>query len=101
MLASQKRNITPFVRKAYLVYFQVKLRDQDKSWAPHKVYKTSVETLRSWTQVKKVQLQFGMPMIWREQKNHVDNCYFCLVNVMGHSRKNKHFIQYPNLDSAL
>ena len=40
-------------------------------------------------------------MIWREQKNHVDDCYFCLVNVKGCSRKNKHLIQYPNLDSAL
>ena len=25
----------------------------------------------------------------------------CLVNVMGYSRKNKHLIQLPNLDSAL
>ena len=40
-------------------------------------------------------------MIWREQKNRVDDCYFCLINVKGYSRKNKYLIQYPNLDSAL
>ena len=45
MLGSQKRNITPFVQKAYLGYFQVKIGDQGKSWAPHKAYKAFVETL--------------------------------------------------------
>ena len=42
-------------------------------------------------------------MIWRKQKSHVDDCYFCLVNVKGqnYSRNNKHLIQYLNLDSAL
>ena len=48
-----KRNIAPFAKKAYLGYVQVKLGDQDKSWAPHKAYKTCVETLRSWIQGKK------------------------------------------------
>ena len=40
-------------------------------------------------------------MIWREQKNHVDDCYFCLVNVKGYNKRNKHKLQYPNLASAL
>ena len=53
MLASQKRNITPFEQKTYLGYVQVKLKDQDKSWAPHKACKICVETLRSWAQGKK------------------------------------------------
>ena len=40
-------------------------------------------------------------MIWQEQKNHVDDCYFCLVNVKGYNKRNKHKLQYPNLASAL
>ena len=68
MLSSQKPNITPFVQKAYLDYFQVKLRDQGKRWAPHKACKTCIETLRSWTQGQKVHLQFEILMIWRKQK---------------------------------
>ena len=40
-------------------------------------------------------------MIWREQKSHVNDCYFCLVNVKRHSRNNKRLIQYPNLNSSL
>ena len=89
------------MKKAYLSYFKMKLGDQDKSWAPHAVCKTCVEMLRSWTQGKNVQMNFGIPMIWREQKNHVDDCYFCLINMKGYNRKNKHHVSYPNLDSAL
>ena len=40
-------------------------------------------------------------MIWREQEDHIQDCYFCLVNVRGFSRKHRMKISYPNLDSAL
>ena len=52
MLASQKRNITRFAQKVYLGDVQVKLGNQDKIWAPHKAWKTCVETLKFWTQGK-------------------------------------------------
>lgn len=40
-------------------------------------------------------------MVWREQKNHYNDCYFCSVKVNGFSKKNKHNIIYPNLDFAI
>jgi hypothetical protein len=40
-------------------------------------------------------------MIWREPKNHSDDCYFCCCNVKGYNSKNKKVILYPNLPSAL
>ncbi|KAL4125789.1 hypothetical protein QTP88_010029 [Uroleucon formosanum] len=46
-------------------------------------------------------MPFAIPMVWREQKNHYNDCYFCNVNVNGFSKKNKHNINYPNLDSAI
>ncbi|KAI6647077.1 hypothetical protein LOD99_8914 [Oopsacas minuta] len=42
-----------------------------------------------------------VPMIWREQRNHSDDCYFCSVKVQGHSKMTKSRITYPNLPSAL
>ena len=26
-------------------------------------------------------MKFSVPMIWKEQQNHVDDCYFCLAHV--------------------
>ena len=34
-------------------------------------------------------------------KNHVDDCYVCLVNVKEFNKKNKQHFQYPNIHSAM
>lgn len=36
-------------------------------------------------------------MVWREQDNNFDDCYFCLVNIKGIS---SHKWVYPNWESA-
>lgn len=95
-----RKHITVFVKKAYFAYFKVKLGDQDKSWAPHIVCKTCVEHLRQWTCGKRKCLKFGIPMVWREPKNHYDDCYFCVVNIKGINGKNHKKWKYPDLDSA-
>ncbi|KAJ4448463.1 hypothetical protein ANN_10479 [Periplaneta americana] len=75
--------------------------DQDKSWYPHKVCHSCVEELRSWKNVKRKSLPFGIPMIWREPTNNGDNCYFCTVKVAGYTAKNKKDILYPNIPSVI
>ena len=40
-------------------------------------------------------------MVWREQANHGDDCYFCMTNVAGFSSKSKGNINYPNLPSPI
>ncbi|KAK3743456.1 hypothetical protein RRG08_011300 [Elysia crispata] len=40
-------------------------------------------------------------MVWREPRDHITDCYFCLTCVSGFSAKSRHLIQYPNLDSAI
>ncbi|XP_049957523.1 uncharacterized protein LOC126474131 [Schistocerca serialis cubense] len=100
VLQKNRKNITPFVKEAYLAYFGIKLGDQDKAWAPHKVCKCCVECLRQWTKRKRKSLNFGVPMVWREQKDHTDDCYFCIVNVKGFNRFKKRKWEYPDLESA-
>ena len=40
-------------------------------------------------------------MVWREPKNHVDDCNFCAVNTKGINRKNRNLLVYPNLEFAI
>ena len=86
---------------AYLAYFNVLLSDQDKAWAPHIVCKQCVEHLQQWTKKDRKSLRFGIPTVWRKPKNHFNNCYFCAVNMKAINRKNKNFLVYPNLESAI
>ena len=97
MAPKQKRNISDFVKRAYFSYFKLKLGDQDKTWAPHKVCHSCEESLRQWTKGKD-KISFSIPMVWREPRDHITDCYFCLTCVSGFSTKSRHLIQYPNLD---
>ena len=78
-ISSQRANMSAFVKKAYFASFKIKLGHQDKPWAHHKVYKQCVESLRIWAKGTHEKLAFGIPMVWREQKDHCTDCYFCLV----------------------
>eukprot|EP00096_Caligus_rogercresseyi_P012134 TRINITY_DN499_c0_g5_i3.p1 TRINITY_DN499_c0_g5~~TRINITY_DN499_c0_g5_i3.p1 ORF type:complete len:229 (+),score=-11.64 TRINITY_DN499_c0_g5_i3:313-999(+) len=96
-----RRNITEFIEYAYKAYFGLTLGDQDKQWAPHTVCHNCGEKLRNWTKGKYYGLPFATPMTWREQKDHTTDCYFCLVNTKGHTKKTKHKISYPSIPSAI
>jgi hypothetical protein len=95
------RQIDSFVKKLYFCYFQLKAVDQDKSFAPHIACNICVEGLRYWYDGKRKATPFAIPMQWREQKNHYDDCYFCMVNFAGYNKKNKQGITHPNLLSAI
>jgi hypothetical protein len=99
-MQSQKRNITPLIGKAYELYFGFKIGDQDKIWAPHICCSYCASYLRAWLKGTRKSMPFAVPMIWREQKDHVTDCYFCLTSISGFSSKNKKNIEYPNLSSA-
>ena len=44
---------------------------------------------------------FAVPMIWREQRDHITDCYFCLTKTKGYNQRNRKKILYPNLPSAI
>ena len=47
----------------------MRLGDQDKSWAPHKVCRTCVERITTLVEREKKCMPFFIPMIWREPRN--------------------------------
>ena len=74
MLAKYRFNVRDFIKRVYKAYFGIKSGDQDKSWAPHKACKQCAETLHRWTQGKATSMRLGVPMVWRELKNHHEDC---------------------------
>lgn len=93
--------MTAIIKKGYELYFGCKIGDQDKVWAPHICCSSCATSLRAWLAGKRPSMPFAIPMIWREQNNHVTDCYFCMTNVTGFSSKNRKSIEYPNLASAM
>ena len=63
MLKGNQFNARDFSKRAHKAYFGMKLGDHDKFWAPHKVCKSSTETLRLRTQDKVKAVRFGIPMV--------------------------------------
>ena len=42
----------------------------------------------------------GVPTVWREPKNHHDDCYFCMVDMSGWNQRKKKDWHYPDIESA-
>jgi hypothetical protein len=96
-----RKPITPTIKERFYKYFKMKLGDQDKPFAPHIVCLRCSSNLSMWRSGKLKKLPFSTPMSWREQKNHVDDCYFCVTNVAGFNKKWVKNIEYPDLSSAI
>lgn len=100
--SKHRKSLTPLIRKAYELYFDCKVGDQDKSWAPHMCCFNCDTKLRNWMNGKKRSMGFAVPMIWREPKNHIDDCYFCAVPpILEGVYQRRKSIAYPSLASAI
>jgi hypothetical protein len=88
------------VKKAYRLYFCIKIGDQEKSWATHICSCKCATNLAQWLNGKRHAMPFAVPMVWREPINHP---YFCMVPPVtgGITKKKKWTIVYPNIPSGL
>ena len=77
-LVPNRNALITFIKQTYHAYFGMKLSDQDKAWAPHMVCKSCIEYLRQWNKGKKTNLKVGIPIVWREPRNHVSDCYLLM-----------------------
>ena len=89
-----------FTKRACEACFGMKLRSQDKSWAPHMVCEHCTEMLHFWTQGQAGSMQSVFSMVWREPKNHHDDCYFCMVDMPGWNQHKKKDCYYSDIESA-
>lgn len=96
----QRKNISAKLKIAYKHYFGCKLRDEDRSWAPHICCGMCYVGLTQWLNRKQKHMPFAVPMVWCEPTNHVSNCYFCMTNICGFSKKNRSKIRHEDCKSA-
>lgn len=92
---------TPLIKTAYHLYFGCQIGEQDKKWSPHSCCIRCANNLRAWMNGTRKSMPFAIPMIWREPKDHINDCYFCITKIKGFSAKSKHKIKYPDLHSAM
>lgn len=100
-LKAQRKPLSPLLKTAYKFYFDCQVGDQDKNWAPTVCCTTCYSSLTKWLNGTRKSMPFAVPMIWREPRCHLTDCYFCMTSTVGLSRKSKHTIQYYNIPSAL
>ncbi|CAK8672867.1 unnamed protein product [Clavelina lepadiformis] len=84
-IKGKQQIITSDIKKMYKLYSGCPLGDQDKQWASHQIYTACSTGLHKRTS----SMPFAIPMIWQEPRDHIQDCYFCLVNVKGFSSKTK------------
>lgn len=87
MIRKSGKVITNVIRNAYFYYFGFSVSNTHKPWVPKLFCNACSTILYKWSRGKKVCFSFSLPMLWREPKNHVDDCYFCLMNVVGLNAK--------------
>jgi hypothetical protein len=93
-------NFTSLTKKAYKLYFGCNVGDQDKTWAPHFWCIICLRLLTSWLKGSR-SVPFIIPIKWRELKDHLTDCCFCLAGMLSSTVRSKHTVQYPNLQSAI
>ena len=100
--ASQRRSMTPLIKKAYHLYFGCKLGDQEKKWTPHIVCKSCAIRFGGWINHNGMSMKFAVPVVWWEISKQSSSCWFCLTRPVASSmsRKKKQRIDYPNIPSA-
>ena len=102
MTASKyRRKITDRIQKLCVAFFGCAIGDQDKNWAPHVCCLNCSNRSNQWFTGGKPTLSFVVPMVWKEQKDHVTNCYFCLTDLQRFRLKTRKKILYPSLPFAI
>lgn len=71
------------------------------AWAWHICCITCTSNLRKWLNGKPKALPFAVPVVWHEQNNHADDCYFCKTTVECKSKRWKKTIQYTSTASTI
>ena len=69
------------MKKAYGLYFNREVANLDKNNVPNYYCSYCLRYLLGWLKGVPMSMEFAVPMIWKEQQNLVDDCYFCFTQL--------------------
>lgn len=72
----------------------------EKQWVPQLFCNVCRTKLYKWSTGEKIYFPFSSQTLWREPQNHIDDCYFCVTNVVGINSKNYKSLKYPEVASV-
>lgn len=87
ILGKPRKIMTNALKDAYLQYFGVAVVNTDKPWVPKLFCNACRIKLYKWSLGENTYFPFSVLTLWREQKNHIDDCYFCSINVISINAK--------------
>lgn len=80
----------------------MKLRVRREFICLTKKIQTVLSVILGWHRGEKRAMRFAVPRIWREQSNHHDDCYFCIVDPTPRRAGKKSVrITYPDIPSSI
>jgi hypothetical protein len=92
---SQKRTITPVIKKAYELYFGCNISDHDENWAPHIC--CSMCTVDLWACIMENDMPFATPMIWRNRTTISQTAAFARLMFLDTSESKLSITRVSNL----
>lgn len=95
---SQQRNVTRSLEEAYKRCFGFSMANLDKPWTPDHCCIACHHNILGFESGKH-KLQFSVPAIWREPRDHISDCYFCIMTIGSYTKKSKGKIQYRHVSS--
>jgi hypothetical protein len=87
-------------KQAHYLHFGCHLGDQDKCQVLHVLFILRYVNFNEWMKQKENNI-FAAPMTGCETINHLEDCYFYLMKILGFSRSSKNKIEYPNIPPAM
>ena len=101
MLKEQEKIMTSTMKKAHELYFNREVANLDKNYVSNYCCTYCLRHLLAWLKGAMMSMKFAVPMIWKKQQNHVDDCYCCLEQVpSGINWYKKRKVNNPDLNSA-
>ena len=76
--------------------------DQDKPWAPHVICDSCRSNLEEWLRGSGKVMSFADSRVWRGPRNHHDDCYFCMINILKYRKfSGRRAMPYPSIPSSI